>query len=302
MGYRSLGIGPGGPMDPFAYHVSNILAGNNNDPAVVEMHYPAPEILFLDDAFIAITGMGMVALINEVEQECWEPCFAKKDSILRFIKRGNGARAYLAVRNGWIGENWLGSNSTNSRIGIGGYQGRPIRKEDILEWNPGVQVNSPKNTNGNELLKSKRIVYREPPVLRCIHGPEWELMDMHSRELFQTSPFIVHSNSDRMGLRLTGPTLKKTDLGEMVSSPVDQGVIQLLPDGNLVILAADHQTTGGYPRAASVIRADWPILGQYSPLQEVSFKIVSLEEAEKLWIEQENLLQSVRELFRESIQ
>src|SRR4051812_35451720 len=139
-GYRASGIGPGGAMDPFAASVANLLVGNNEKLPVVEMHFPAPEILFEEDAVVSVTGGNFSGHIDAEPMPSWTPVFIKKNASLSFKKFVSGARAYLALRGGIECDNWLGSFSTHTKIKKGGYKGRPLLKNDVLPFNSMAPV------------------------------------------------------------------------------------------------------------------------------------------------------------------
>ena len=131
-GNRGIGIGSGGAMDLFAMKISNYLCGNEDDKAVIEINFPAPEILFKEDALISITGADLSASINGSAIPAWRTLFVKKASVLKFKQPITGTRAYIAVAGGWQGEKWLGSYSTHLKLKVGGFDGRPLQKEDRI--------------------------------------------------------------------------------------------------------------------------------------------------------------------------
>lgn len=276
-GYRANGIGPGGAMDTFAASVANLLVGNNEKLPVLEMHFPAPEIFFEEDAVVSITGGNFSGYIDAEPMPSWTPVFIKKSSSLSFKKFVSGARGYLAIQGGIKCDNWLGSFSTHTKIKKGGYQGRPLLKNDVLPLNStalGFPIKTFPNLSG--LISA---VYQSTYNIRCIGGPEWDLVDDRSKAVFSQLPFSITAQSDRMGYRLKGPELSLCETVELISSPVDYGTIQLIPSGQLIILMADHQTTGGYPRIAQVINADLPRLAQSPVHSELHFEMIAVENA-----------------------
>lgn len=281
-GWRSKGIGGGGAMDIFAMSVANYLVGNDDGNAVMEINFPAPEILFQQDAIISLTGADFFATINETAVSVWKALFVKKDSVLKFKQPVHGTKLYVSVHGGFHAENWLGSCSTHLKVGAGGYLGRALQKDDIINFNKtdfSCNENKilPWYISQHELDKS----YLPQNKIRCIKGIEWNLLDEISKNNFEKNEFIISNQSDRMGYRLNGKPILLQQSTELISSAVDAGTVQLLPDGNCIVLMADHQTTGGYPRIASVIKADLPKLAQIKPGQSFNFTIVSLQEAEE---------------------
>ena len=281
IGFRFLGIGPCGAMDHFALTVSNYLVGNSEGEAAVEMNFPAPEFLFQEDHLIGVTGKGFKVNVNNEIYFPWKPLWIKKGSTLKFVKIETGSRAYLSVHGGWKADEWLGSFTTHLGVKSGGHRGKALQKGDILEVNE-TEYRVDKNMalsfgiSKNEIDK----IYSLPNVIRIIESAETSLLSPESIEKLLSSSFRITNQSNRMGFRLEGEKLFLNQPLELVSSPVDFGTIQLLPDGNLIILMADHQTTGGYPRIASVIKPDLPKLAQMSPNDKVNFSLISLGDAE----------------------
>lgn len=295
-GYRSMGIGMGGAMDSFAAAVSNFLVGNGDTKAIMEINFPAPEILFQQDAVISLTGADFSAKVNDVLLNAWQPFFINAGSILKFSKPPIASKAYLAVAGGWKGERWLDSFSTHLKVEAGGYKGRAFKKEDIIEFETNNFLSTQDklfnwSISGKELEK----IYQPNNSFRCIRSAEWHWLDGTSKENFEQQDFVISNQSDRMGYRLTGEKLKLLESAELISSPVDVGTIQLLPDGNAIVLMADCQTTGGYPRIASVIKADIPKFSQLVPGQKINFSLVDIGEAEDAYMAMTRLLEELKE-------
>lgn len=295
IGFRSIGIGTGGAMDQFALAVSNFLVGNNEIVAAIEMNFPAPEILFQENAVISLTGADFSATINNMPLPLWRPYIVRKDDLLKFNQPVYGAKAYLAVHGGWQSQQWLGSYSTHLKVGAGGHMGRALQKGDVIifkESNFHLDENKILNwhVSHNEIDK----IYLPANVIRCIKGVEWDMMDEKAQQDFRKNEFSITNQSDRIGYRLNGTLLSLQQPSEIISSPVDAGTVQLLPDGNLIVLMADHQTAGGYPRIASVINADLPKLSQVRPGQQICFKIITINEAEDTLISIMQLLTEIK--------
>lgn len=282
VGYRSLGINPNGAMDKFIVRVLNILLENDENEGVIEMHFPAAEILFEENCTIAIGGV-----INQKNDiELFKRININVGEVLRFPNQMLGSRLYLAVKGGFWAENWLGSVSTNLIAGIG----KKIEKGDQIQLkNPMVLPNAKWS------ISSSLIPYYSPnPTIRIIAGNEYELLNDKSKEYLGNQPFSITNDSNRMGFRLNSDKLELKTLalgaGEFLSSSVDFGTIQLLPSGQLIILMADHQTTGGYPRIGHVASVDLPILAQLKAGDSLNFKIISIEHAQELvFLREENL-------------
>jgi antagonist of KipI len=292
VGFRSAGIGPGGAMDFFAATAANFLVGNDEKAAVVEMHFPAAEIIFEEPALISITGGDFSAHLNDQPVPLWQPFFIKPNDWLLFKKYINGARAYLAIHGGIKADNWLNSFSTHTKVKAGGFKGRALLKEDVLLFNKKIewfQLNSFPDFAG--LVGS---AYQPANTIRCIAGAEWEWLNELSQTNFSDSNFVLTAHSDRMGFRLQGTNLSLQQPLELISSPVDMGTIQLLPNGQLIVLMADHQTTGGYPRVANVISADLPKLAQSPIHSQIQFKMITPENAEDALFSFHQILGSIK--------
>lgn len=280
VGFRSLGIGPSGAMDSFAMKTANFLVGNDWE-AVLEIGYSSSEFFFNSNRLVSLTGSGFEASVNDDSVAFWKPFKIKSNSTLKLRKKLGGTWAYLSVHGGWKAQTWLGSVTTNLSAKAGGFSGRILQRGDVVEAN-NTQIRSDEDgaltwgISGTELSE----VYLPAKVVRCIPSVETDLMSVSSKQKFESTEFIITSQSNRMGYRMKGEPLSLREKTELVSSPVDFGTVQLLPDGNLIVLMADHQTTGGYPRIASVIKADLPKLSQIGPGERVNFKIISFEEAE----------------------
>jgi len=285
IGFQSLGINPGGAMDKIAARLVSILLGNDENEAVLEMHFPATEILFEKDIGFALSGADFGAQLNDENLESWKYYFAEKGSVLKFTKRVFGNRAYFSVRGGFEIEMWLGSGSTNLLAGSGGFSGRKLQKGDRLEFNG--KTFDKKQKNNYKLSNSLIPFYSNFPTVRVVAGAEFELLTAESEQTLLRRSFIVTRDSNRMGFRLEGAPLELSRRQELVSSTVNFGTIQLLPDGQMIILMADHQTSGGYPRIAGVCEIDLPIVAQLGANDKINFHLISLEEAENLILQRE---------------
>ena len=291
-GYRFMGIGPGGVMDFFAATTGNYLAGNDEHQPVIEMHFPAATICFTTPALICITGANFDAHINEVPVEMYQPVFVEKNAVLSFKKNISGARVYLSVHKGMEAEKWLGSYSTHLKIMAGGYSGRLLQKDDIIITNAASHdLNRKKIQISPAVLET---VYNSHSAVRIIAAPQCYLLNIQSKENILQAAFTISNQSDRMGYRLTGHQCYLQNPLELISSPVTFGTVQLLPDGQLIILMADHQTTGGYPNIATIIVADLPRLAQLPVNSPLHFHLVSLQHAEEMLLSTHQLLAEIK--------
>jgi antagonist of KipI len=288
-GSRSLGINPNGVMDAAAAKVANAVLGNADSAAVLEFHFPAPEIEFDTDMKIAIAGADFSARVDGVDLKNWSSSCVKRGSVLKFQRPNFGRRAYLAVEGGLGVDKWLGSSSTNLAAGVGGCSGRELIAGDRIECGTASKT-SPALEVGQSIMPS----YSRYPTIRVICGNEFELLTATAEISFLRDSFELTNDCDRMGYRLTGKPLHLLDDLQMVSSAVTFGTIQMLPDGQLIILMADHQTSGGYPRLGNVASVDLPLLAQCGPGDTLRFSLISIEEAEGLALQFEKELKFLR--------
>ena len=294
-GFSNLGINISGPMDPYAMKVANLLVSNPIEKAVVEIHFPGPQILFEQNALISLTGADFGATINGESVASWKPLVIKRKSVLQFSYPHSGARCYLAVHGGFCVPKWLDSLSTNLKAKAGGWHGRKLEKGDEINFGE-TSLYYPvllKENSISELPWSidKKNVYEHPHEIGFIPGHEWGLLSEDAQQTLLQSNFIIHPSSDRMGYHLRGPEIILQDNFQLVSTGVSFGTIQLLPNNQLVILMADHQTTGGYPRIGHVISAHFPKLAQLAASDCLKLKPVDINIAEELLFSQEMELQ-----------
>lgn len=281
-GHAQLGINPSGAMDPLALALANALAGNPAGEAALELHFPAPVLRFGADALIALSGADFAPRIDGEAVSLLQPVLVKAGAVLSFGKLRSGMRCYLAVQGGFDLRPWLGSCSTNQTVRAGGWQGRSLQTGDELPFRQNeFAAKFSSGTTFYALPWQVRVesIYGDGENIRFCTGPEYDWLSPVAAELLAESQWRPASQSDRMGLRLHGPALTLSRPQELLSSLVGCGTIQLLPGGQMIILQADSQTTGGYPRIGQVIRADLPRLAQLRPGQSFRLQQVSLETA-----------------------
>jgi antagonist of KipI len=299
IGQGRYGINPGGAMDRYAARMANILTGNDLHEAVIEIHYPGPQILFGKDALVCITGGDFVPTINDDPIPSWQPVLIRKNTVLQFSAKNNGARVNLSVAGGFKMEKWLNSYSTNLKAAIGGWQGRKLEKNDQLPFcDAGKSVSVLFKTEDNfEPLRWRPAfekIYRNPTEIFFIKGNEWKELSPDSQAELTGSSFTIQGLSDRMGYQLSGHPVNLNCRKEFISSAVSFGTIQLLPNGQLVILMADHQTTGGYSRIGHVISAHLPKLAQLNAGNSFHLVPVELDVAEQMLISQHQELKLIQ--------
>jgi antagonist of KipI len=305
-GYSHWGINPGGAMDSYAAQVANMLVGNCPTDAVIEIHFPGPQILFNQNTLVAITGADFSPSLNEQAIPLWRPTVVRKNTVLQFPKLKKGAVCYLSIHGGICADKWLNSYSTNLKAGMGGNSGRSLQKGDEISFkdNRIYFASLLKEEENLQVLSWQvniRNVYKHPHEIFIMKGNEWDRLTGTSQYDFQENDFIVHPLSDRMGYRLRGNPMQLDHSVEMVSAGVNHGTLQLLPDGQLIVLMADHQTTGGYPRIGHVILSHLPKLAQLRPSENIQFKMVDLQTAENLYLSQQHNLQIIERACAEHL-
>ena len=294
-GYQHLGVNPGGVMDRFAAAIANSLVGNQPTGAVIELHFPASDFFFEESSLIAITGADFYASINGDEIPRYQPVLVNRYSILQFYRLRTGARACLAVHGGFDLPKWLNSYSTNLKVAAGGFRGRALQKDDE------IGILSPEKFNSVIGKEEFRVYPWKAGVdwgddsgedILMMPGNEWDRLSEETRSKLTGQPFTISSHSDRMAYKLDSDKILVSEKEELVSSAVSFGTIQLLPDGQLIILMADHQTTGGYPRIGNVISAHHSKLAQRKPGEQIRLSVTDQQRAEELFIkQQQHLLQ-----------
>ncbi len=303
-GYQHLGIGPSGVMDEVSHRIANLLVGNPLEMASLEITLTGPTLHFDTDALIALCGGDLSAQVDVLPVPLWRPVMVRAGSRMNFGKPMMGARCYLAVAGGYGVPAVLGSTSTNLAASFGGHEGRPLRAGDRLvtksprEHYPALQRrfhSEGQPIQGPEWFAAWTgdLDFSRPCTLRMIQGPQWPDLTEASRSGFLGDSFRVDSRSNRIGIRFQGPALMLEQPMEMVSSGVATGTLQLPPDGTPILLMADRQTTGGYPRLGELASVDLPNAAQLRPGETLRFENIALEEAQELYLRRETRLREL---------
>ncbi|MBX9781996.1 MAG: biotin-dependent carboxyltransferase family protein [Chitinophagaceae bacterium] len=296
--YLQYGISKGGAIDMYAAKLANILIGNNEEAAVLEITQSPHRFRLLKDSLIAFVGGGLQPAINNQPVSLHQPLFIKKDSVIELKKQLPGFRLYMAVAGGFEAEKFLNSSSTDLLIKAGGFEGRALKKEDTLETNAAStslqqQLAAVLKTSTKFKFNLTELNFQEQTI-RVMQGVEWNCLTTDSQQKINTTAFTVSPQSNRMGYRLKSETLLTAQSFDIISSPVTQGTVQLTSSGELIVLMADAQTVGGYPRVLQVIAADLPLLAQKKPGDLIQFDIVSLQEAEDAFLKQQSALKHLK--------
>lgn len=280
-GHRAEGVPLSGACDPFALRVANLLVGNSETAPALEVTLIGPELQFAQDTVVALGGADSEAL------PAWRPRVVRAGETLRVGGLTRGCRGVLAIAGGVAVAPVLGSASTYMRAGLGGVQGREVRAGDRLALGAATPVKV-----GNWAVDRRMLPrYGAEVTVRVVPGAQaGEFGDR-----WEEAEFRVSAQSDRMGVRLQGAALVRQTGGELVSSPVAPGTVQVPPDGQPIVLLADAQTIGGYPQWAHVIAVDLPVLAQLRPGDRVRFQATTPGAARELARAQERAIGLLRE-------
>jgi antagonist of KipI len=296
-GQQYLGINPTGCMDVFAATIANFLVQNTDNEIVIELHYPTSSFLFLHDAFISLSGADFFPSIDGQAIPLYQPIVVRQASVLKFEQWRSGRCCYMAIRGGIKTDLWLGSGSTHLKAKIGGFEGRALQKNDTLHFNKNDNYQHFFVENQFKILPWRANDDWGDPFQNfiCVTlGREWNWLTEQSKLAFENQQFSITNRSDRMGYTLESDGLIRDFSEELLSSGVDFGTVQLLPSGQLIVLMADHQTTGGYPRIAHVATAHRHKLAQKKANDTLKFKIITLETAESLLVQQQRFLSKIK--------
>ncbi|MFC4304954.1 5-oxoprolinase subunit PxpB [Cohnella boryungensis] len=306
-GWRSYGVSSGGAMDEWAFRLANLLVGNDENAAALELTLIGGSYRIEQAAILALCGADLTAKLGGEPFPLNRPVYVEAGTTLSFGRPVFGCRAYLAIAGGLDVPSVLGSRSADTRARIGGGCGRRLTAGDAV----GVSAPAAHSAALREALKRKasradakwsaadwsaadwrRIALRPNGAsrnsskagelaLRLLIGEEWGEFEESAREALLGTPFRVEASSDRMGLRLHGEVLKRSRREELVSHGVAPGTLQIPPNGQPIVLGAGCQPTGGYPKLAHVISADLPLLAQAAPGDWLVFRLVTRQEAEE---------------------
>jgi len=291
-GYQQYGMPSSGAMDAYALRIGNVLVGNKENAASLEITLFGCQLRALRDTAVAITGADFAATVNSKPAPQWQAIPVHKNDTIAFPRFKSGCRAYLSVAGGIAVPKVMGSASTYLRAGIGGYEGRALRKGDILRT--AEPVHKPAQTAvPPEYIPD----YSRRIALRVILGPQDDYFTESGIRTFLNSDYTVSPQADRMGYRLEGACIQHRAKADIVSDGIPLGALQVPGDGLPIILLADRQTTGGYTKIATVISADIPLVAQAKPGDTIRFRQVSTDEASIALRELEQRIESLRRLL-----
>jgi biotin-dependent carboxylase-like uncharacterized protein len=306
VGYQHQGIPVAGAMDARAHRLASLLVGN--DPgrsATLEMTLQGPLLRFDAAACFALAGATLGAVLNGAPIPANRPLLARPGDVLGFghpaapcasepaartsagVPTGvPGLRAYLAVHGGYALPRVMGSESTYLRSGFGGYHGRALAKGDVIALRAALD---PAVLDALEAALWDTRLYLPAPLIpqlrttvRALPGRQWAEFTRASRDAFTSQAFRVTPQSERMGYRLSGPALTMQSPRQMLSEATCFGTVQVPADGAPIVLMADRQTTGGYPKIAQVATIDLPMLAQTAPGSTLRFEMITIDDAQRL--------------------
>jgi antagonist of KipI len=275
--------------------VANLLVGNDEDAAGIEITLGGLQLRFEDERVIAWCGGEFDVQIRSTRFPAGHAAHVQAGDRLKFGRPHIGCRAWLAISGGIDVSPVLGSRSTDLRAHFGGFEGRAFHDGEIIPL--GVWPGSPPPATGISSWTAPHdwvSPAKSKPILRFIRGVDWSRFNDVAIQRFTEHEFAVSSDSDRMGVRLDGPELKRLDESDLISEAVAPGTIQVPPNGKPILLLGDCQTIGGYPKVAHVITVDLGVAAQLRAGDHARFSEVSLTDAQRLLLEREREFERFR--------
>ncbi len=294
--YLSQAVPVSGAMDTLSLRVANMAVGNPENAAVIEFTLADAEFITETDVVIAYTGEGAILYAEETEIKTHRPVCLPVGTHVKFRVKPGESRTFLAISGGFSVPKVMGSRSTYQPVGLGGFEGRALRAGDVLEGDSELSPlakNIADSLIGNDIKSASWNIGRDMflpkdrRIIRIVPAHEFTWFTGTSILNFLSSTYTLTQQSNRMGYQLDGPKIERTVTKELLSTAVTAGTIQVTNDGKLILLMADCQTTGGYPRIAQVAAVDLPLCGQLRPGDNINFGEISRYEAETLYLERE---------------
>lgn len=283
-GHQASGVPVAGPMDTFSHRLANQLAGNDPDAATLEITLLGPELIVEANTTMAITGAQFEVACDDRAVPLNASFAVRRGQRIKFGRIEQGARAYLAVAGGMQTAAVLGSRATHLVSRMGGFNGRALQAGDRVPILSDLGARPPRKSGGLTLPTQKRA------LLRVMAGPQADWFEADALKTIGGVSFRISPQSNRMGYRLQGPPLLRARDGELISEPLGIGAIQVPSAGEPILLMADRQTAGGYPKIGYVISADLPLAGQLAPGDFIEFHLCSAQEAVAALIARERQL------------
>ena len=297
-GFRQFGVSASGALDSFALRVANLLVGNDEGAAGLEITLGGFRLRFEDERIVAWCGGEFDVKLGSRALPAGHVAHLQAGDELKFGRPQTGCRCWLAISGGIDVPVVLGSRSTDLRANFGGLEGRTLRNGDQLPLGEFRRSSTFARATADESSPAAGISSwagphdwvspaKRYPVVRFIRGVDWNRFDDVAIQRFTIHEFSVSPDSDRMGVRLDGPELKRDKQSDLISEAVAPGTIQVPPNGKPILLLGDCQTIGGYPKIAHVITVDLGIAAQLRAGDSVRFSEVSLQDAHRLLVERE---------------
>jgi biotin-dependent carboxylase-like uncharacterized protein len=294
-GYQSQGFSVAGVMDIRSFVIANLLLDNPENEAVLEFTHIGPVLEFTSATIIAITGGDFQPTVNDEPVPMYTALYINKGDILKFGSARTGCRGYIAFSSYLDIPVIMGSRCTNLKSAIGGFKGRKLRAGDYI----GFRI---KRRYLPYFLSRKLDIHEFDQVekeLRVVMGPQDNRFTKQGVETFLSSEYSVTSDFDRMGCRLEGPFIASEQGSDIISDGIAFGSIQVPSHGKPIILLSDRQTTGGYAKIATVISVDIPKLVQSRTDDKIRFRAISVQEAQKLYLEEIQNLDKLRAIIHQ---
>lgn len=282
-GFQQYGIPISGAMDMQAAKTANRICGNKDEDGLLECTLHGTEILINHTTVLSITGGGSIATVNGQLIPYNKLIKAVAGSVIKLLPSPVGFYTYIAFAGGLKTKVELGSSSTYKMASLGSINGKKLEQDDQIELNnstPNIQhTNIIINEHGFGVSTWKSTVPKLPHVndlveIKCYKGPEWDLFEEGARTAWFNSIFIISQHANRMGFQLEGVQLEKKEKKEMISTAVTKGIVQVTNQGTPIVLMADAQTIGGYPRIARIFNDDIDLLAQCRPGTKLKFKSI----------------------------
>lgn len=289
--YMAYGVAVGGAMDTLSLFAANLLIGNDPHAAGLEITLRGPELKLSEGRWMVLSGGEIEAWIDDVPIPMHQPVFVQAGEIVKIGAVRSGCRSYFAIEGGIDVPVVMGGRGTDLRAAFGGWQGRCLHAEDEL---PLGTAKHPAPASGERVARIRPshelCVETAVRTLRVLEGVEFSSFEPDSQAGFFSEEYALSPQSDRMGLRFSGAPLQMKHRKDLITQGVVKGTVQVPPDGQPILLMADAQTTGGYPRIAQVAAVDLPVAAQLRPGDRIRFEAISIGEAEALLHEQEKSL------------
>ena len=308
-GHAAQGYPECGACDKYALALGNLLCGNPETAAAIEMTLAGATVQFEQDAVIALTGAACTPTLSNQPVPLYTPVRVRAGDTLETGAFSAGLRGYLCVQGGIDTPPVLGSRSTDTKCRIGGHDGRALQKGDTLPIGK-----APAGYDLNRAMRAARTLAEKPwllrprtahawlgdqviPLLRAVPGPQDDAFTPEGLHAFFSGLYAVTPDSNRMGVKLSGPAAETKHGSDILSDGIVEGSVQISANGQPILMLADHQTTGGYAKIATVIAPDLSAAAQLRPGEAVAFRPVDVQTAVRLCRETAQQLQKIKELI-----